>query len=359
MVTRRHFPVLVLIAVVLAGTSWRYAIEAAPATPATVAPGTLAETGLYANGRIDQIDSRNRPFSPQYPLWTDGATKRRWIGLPAGAQIDATDIYEWTFPVGTKVWKEFAFNGRKVETRFIWRASANEWIFASYVWNSDGTGAALAPPGGVPQVAEVAPNKFHSIPAVDQCRACHVSNRTEILGFNALQLSTDRDANALHAEPLAAGMLTLETLSQEGLLSPARPDLVTAPPRIAARSADERALLGYLAANCGACHNRQTDLAPLGLQWKHGEIATRGADALVSLAGHRTKWQVPGVPEGDSVVIDPAHPEQSAVLKRMRSRSPASQMPPLGTVVQDREAIALLQRWLESEASTASMERER
>jgi hypothetical protein len=186
-----------------------------------------------------------------------------------------------------------------------------------------------------------------------------VSNRTEILGFNALQLSTDRDPNALHGEPLTAAMVTLETLSTEGLLTPARPELVTAPPRIAARSAEERALLGYLAGNCGVCHNRQTELAPLGLHWKHGDVAVRGADALISLEGHRTKWQASGVPDGETVVIDPMNPEQSAMLRRMRSRSPASQMPPLGTVVQDREAVALLQRWLEMQAITVSREHER
>ena len=359
MVSRGYFAVVALVALMVAGTSWRFAIEAAPAAAPLVAPATLVETGLYADTRIGEIDPRNRPFSPQYPLWTDGATKRRWIQLPAGAQIDATDAYEWQLPVGTKVWKEFAFAGRKVETRFIWRASANEWVFASYVWNAEATAAVLADRDGLPGAAEVAPNKFHNIPSVDQCRACHVSNRTEILGFNALQLSTDRDPNALHGEPLAAGMVTLETLSNEGLLAPARPELVATPPRIAARSAEERALLGYLAGNCGACHNRQTELAPLGLHWKHGDLATRGADALLSLEGHRTKWQASGVADGETVVIDPMNPEQSAILRRMRSRSPASQMPPLGTVVQDREAVALLQRWLESQAVTVSREHER
>jgi hypothetical protein len=34
-------------------------------------------------------------------------------------------------------------------------------------------------------------------------------------------------------------------------------------------------------------------------------------------------------------------------------------MPPLGTVVTDKEAVALLQRWLESQAITASREHER
>ena len=60
-----------------------------------------------------------------------------------------------------------------------------------------------------PNIAEVAPGKRHSIPSVAECRSCHDSARTEILGFNALQLSTDRDPQALHAEPLSPDMVTL------------------------------------------------------------------------------------------------------------------------------------------------------
>ena len=140
------------------------------------------------------------------------------------------------------------------------------------------------------------------------------------------------------------------------MLAPARPELAANPPRITARTADERALLGYLAGNCGGCHNRQSDLAPLGLHWKHSDMTSRGADALLGLLAHRTKWQVPGVPEGESVVIDSTRPEESALLRRMRSRSPASQMPPMGTAVQDREAVGRSSAggWRASRPSAAS-----
>lgn len=356
---RRHFAVVALTTMAVAGMSWWRAIEAAPAAPPPVAPESLTETGLYETGRVGVIDGRNRPFSPQYPLWTDGATKRRWIRLPEGARIDTTDVNDWEIPVGTKVWKEFAFGGRKVETRFIWRTGDSAWVFASYAWNPEGTEARLAPADGAPRVAEVAPNRFHSIPAVDQCRACHGSDRPQLLGVNALQLSDDRDPNAPHAEALEPGMLTLRSLVAEGLLTPDRSALAADPPRIAARTPDERALLGYLAGNCGACHNRKSDLAPLGLLWRHSDVTTMGAEALIGLVSRRTKWQVPGVPDGESVAIDPRHPEQSAILRRMRSRGPASQMPPLGTVVADREAVELLTRWLASPGSLPSGERER
>jgi hypothetical protein len=82
---------------------------ATPAAPK--APDALEETGLYANFVALQIDPRHLPFSPQYPLWTDGATKRQWISLPPGTAIDASDPEAWVFPTGTRLWKEFSFNG--------------------------------------------------------------------------------------------------------------------------------------------------------------------------------------------------------------------------------------------------------
>jgi hypothetical protein len=161
-------------------------------------PERLSSTGLYRPGTLT-VDPRNRPFAPQYPLWTDGAHKRRWIQLPAGSTIGARDVDHWDFPVGTRLWKEFAFGGRKVETRLIWRQRDDHWVFASYVWNDAQTDAALAPAEGIAGVAEVAPGKWHGVPGRDDCRTCHENGRAPVLGFTALQLSTDRDPNAPHA----------------------------------------------------------------------------------------------------------------------------------------------------------------
>ena len=73
------------------------------------APALLSETGLYEASRPGAIARGVRQFSPQYPLWSDGAAKARWVYLPACATIDATDGADWGFPVGTKFWNEFAF----------------------------------------------------------------------------------------------------------------------------------------------------------------------------------------------------------------------------------------------------------
>jgi hypothetical protein len=283
---------------------------------------------------------------PQYPLWTDGAGKARWIFLPPGTAIDTRDPGAWRFPVGTKFWKEFSFNGRRVETRFLWHASENEWVFATYAWNQEGTDALLAPDAGIRHAAEVAPGRAHDIPSAADCRACHGERKPGPLGFNALQLSTDRDPNAIHGAPLAPGMTTLATLNAEGLLSPARPDLVANPPRIRAADPLTRSVIGYFAGNCGHCHNGNGEIAYDGPSLKHSDVLDGDAVAAALLATSTT-WQVPGQPEGASFMLRRAHPEASAMLYRMKSRRPSSQMPPLGTNLKDEEAIEAVSRWIE------------
>ncbi len=109
--------------------------EAAPGAAARPVPRRLADTGLYSDFAAREIDPRNLHFAPQYPLWTDGAHKSRWIRLPKGAAIDARDPEAWRFPVGTKLWKEFAWS-RRVETRYLERTRGG-WVYASYLWAED------------------------------------------------------------------------------------------------------------------------------------------------------------------------------------------------------------------------------
>jgi len=299
-------------------------------------PQHLAETGAF--------DPANRAFAPQYPLWSDGMSKQRWIYLPAGTTIDTSDPEDWKFPVGTRLWKEFSLNGRKVETRFLWKASEAGWIPAVYVWNAEGTDATLAPEDGIPRHVEVAPNKFHSIPSRTDCTACHGAKKPVPLGFTALQLSTDRDPNAIHGEPLRPGMVTVQTLVDEKRLS--NPAGVAANARIATADPATRAVLGYLSANCAMCHNGRGEIAALAPVIRVADLLADGDAVARALLSHPTRWQVPGVPDGRSVLVHPGEPALSAMLLRMRSRSPSSQMPPLGTVVRDQAAIDAVTAWI-------------
>jgi hypothetical protein len=321
------------------------AAPAASASPSPPLPDRLSDTGLYLPGTLD-VDPRNRAFSPQYPLWTDGAQKARWIQLPPGSRIVARDADAWEFPVGTRLWKEFAFEGRKVETRMLWRATAERWAYGAYLWNEAQTEATLVPAEGARAVAQVAPGKSHDVPSRDDCRACHESGAGNVLGFSALQLSPDRDPGAPHAEPLQPGMVTLQTLVDERLID-APSGLFARAPRIPG-NARTRAAFGYLSANCGHCHNAQSAIATARFPLRMPAYATPAhlAQAIDALVARTTKWDLPHSTPGTTAMLRPGAPDTSALLVRMRSRRPSSQMPPLGSTVADIEAVNLVAAWI-------------
>jgi hypothetical protein len=106
-------------------------------------PARLSETGLYASAGSSKLAGDVRPYAPAHELWSDGATKRRWIRLPPGGRIDTADMDAWSFPVGTRLWKEFSRDGRRIETRLLTRVDAGPdgWVALAYVWNAGGTEA--------------------------------------------------------------------------------------------------------------------------------------------------------------------------------------------------------------------------
>jgi len=343
-------------------------LAAAPAAPSTppvatsasaadaialdaVPPARLSDTGLFTDAAARTLAPGVVPFSPQYPLWTDGAAKRRWILLPAGSTIDASDADAWRFPIGTKLWKEFAF-GRAVETRYVARLADGRWLFAAYRWDDDGHDATLVAARGARAVAQIAPGVRHDIPSRTDCLACHGGRATPVLGFTALQLSTDRDPLAPHAEPLPAGAATLASLSASGRLAGAPTSLASSPPRIAAPTPRARAALGYLHGNCAACHRASGDLERLALSFEP-PLSDAPPRALTTTANVPARFRFPAdaVASPRLVPGDPAH---STLVRRMASRTPAEQMPPLGTHLVDRDALALIEAWIRDEVRLAS-----
>jgi hypothetical protein len=318
----------------------------APPAGAESLPERLSQTGLYAGGAdsaAKRVAEGVMTFTPQYPLWSDGASKRRFLYLPPGTAIDASDPDAWVFPVGTRLWKEFSYS-RRVETRYL-ELTPGGWEFATYRWLEDESDALLAPKHGVRGVYRTPDGGSYDLPARSDCRACHEGNVSRVLGFSALQLSGDRDPGAAHGEPVQPGDVDLAFLLEKGLLKGFPGSVVDAPPRIPARSATERAALGYLHGNCASCHNGRGPLADLdfSLEVRVGSGA-KVPEALVTGLERLARFQPAGSPPTPRLAA--GRPEASLVLQRMSRRDPISQMPPLGSQVVDREAVALVERWI-------------
>ena len=75
-------------------------------------PSKLSEVGLYRGAGLD-ARAPALAYEPGYPLWSDGGDKRRAIVLPEGASIDGSDPENYLMPLGTLIFKTFAFRTRQ------------------------------------------------------------------------------------------------------------------------------------------------------------------------------------------------------------------------------------------------------
>jgi hypothetical protein len=321
-----------------------------PASPllAGCADGTrLVCTGLYgpeSGWRQKAVAPGIAGYDPAFHLWSDGLQKARYVYLPPGAQIDTRDMDEWVFPVGTKIWKQFSWQGHRIETRFLEKLGPDAWRMTTFAWNADESeareelrGRTLTLPGT---------DRPYDIPSADDCGRCHGGRRDGVLGFEALAL----------ADATATG-LTLDELARGGRLT-----RVPVPGVLAlAGTPTERAALGWLHMNCGvSCHNPNISASAcftgLDLKLATNELAEPTRNPIVrttlnkptTMLGYRD-------PTAPLIRLVPGHPEQSALYVRARSRRTTLAMPPLATHVADADGLEILGRWI-TELGRASRE---
>lgn len=281
-------------------------------------PERLSQTGLYADLAGDVVVDEAIAFAPRFPLWTDGATKRRWMVLPDGESVDTSAADDWQFPVGTKFFKEFTRDGVRVETRLNTR-NADGWTAAAYIWNEAGDDAVRQ----IEAVEDVS-GTLHDVPSTAQCLACHAGRGNFTLGFSATQLEP-----ATRADLHAAGVLS---------------DAVDAEPQL-----PDTALagLGALHGNCSHCHNATRDDQPqattcfappvdddddaFDLSLPPDLASVDAAPAVLT-----GRWQLGEI--GDSEVLDR--------MSERNTREERPSMPPLGTELVDEEGLAAVEAFI-------------
>src|SRR5512139_401839 len=143
--------------------------DAKPDAPESPFPLHLSETGLFSDIATETLGKNVEAYEPKYVLWSDGATKRRWVRLPAGKQIDTSDMDFWKYPAGTTAWKEFSRDGKRLETRMLQKGpTRDDWLMISYAWREDGSDA-----DAVPEGKKGVQGTDHDIPAAVDCYDCH------------------------------------------------------------------------------------------------------------------------------------------------------------------------------------------
>lgn len=307
-------------------------------------PMELRCTGLYGDWEKRTIACGVRAYSPAHALWSDGAEKHRYVWLPEGALIDATDPDALLFPVGTKFWKEFrvpADAGLLLgETRLL-RKTESGWLYTAYVWTSDGQDAIQTNDGVVDLHGT-----GHTVPTRDQCVECHAGRRDFILGWDSVLLGE------------GATGLTLDELVAAGVAATSDAGLPNGAQGRAPGDATESAALGYLHANCGvSCHNpspgARAQTSGLYLQLQANTQSALDAPAVVTGVNRLPSPLAPlgdlqPPPAGSFYDLLPMDPGRSLLLARMKLRDHVAQMPRIGTNRVDEAGVRVVTAWIEA-----------
>jgi len=206
--------------------------------PGTTAPKDVFCIGLYAGRDPTRYAPTALPYTPGVTFWSDGAEKTRYLTLPPSTQIDTSNMDAWKFPVGTKAFKEFRFDGKLVETRLVWKQAETNWVFATYIWDSTQTEAPL----NESRTPVLLPSGYE-IPTARDCGKCHHGGSDKLLGIEAIELGL----------PTAKGVTLASLVAANQLSAPPATTSIELPEDSTGKAA---AALGYLHANCGMpCHS--------------------------------------------------------------------------------------------------------
>lgn len=293
----------------------------------------LSDTAFFKQYNRTNISNFKR-FEPQYPLYSDNTTKRRWIYLPEDAQIDTQNLDGWIFPKGTILWKEFTLDGLKIETRVLEKFGdgngPSAWRPSVYLWRNDQMDADLLDPNvtdfytdtSIPEkeiYAAFAEQSRYRIAHTNQCMTCHQGVADVSLGFNYLQLSSTR-------------IVSIQTLKDEKKLSHP-PMLYDELPGTLAQKAG----LGYIQGNCAHCHMGR---AGVPHNFRHFANNDRYSDEPIVMAATNSAG-----------LIVAGDPDSSRLFNRFQGLSTplggtSNRMPQLGSAIVDPIGRGVLNDWI-------------
>jgi uncharacterized repeat protein (TIGR03806 family) len=301
---------------------------------ASTTPALLSQTGCFDATDPTIPASGLIPYDINSGLWTDGASKRRWMALPDGDTVDIDVDGDFLFPVGTVLVKEFAYDDVPHETRLFVRHMDGIWTGYSYEWREDGSDADLLPAGKV----KVLPTGHSwTYPSRAECLRCHNDTANFSLGPEMAQLNREM----LYPQSLRIAN-QLETLEHIGIFTYGLPASIEDIPAYAEldqthHSVDYRAR-SYLHSNCSGCHRPgEITQAPMDLSFSSPTTASNLCDVTPAFGD----LGVVG-----AKILSPGNPDLSVLKLRDESRDPLIQMPPLGTAIVHNEWISLLESWI-------------
>lgn len=331
---------------------------------------TLADYHLFASSTdVTQAPlSGGIPYDLSTQLFTDYASKYRFVFIPENTTINYTQNESLDFPVGAVLVKTFAMpedtafrglsNERLIETRLLIHR-ANGWAALPYVWNESGTEATLAIAGkNIPmQVTHNGQVKefIYGVPDTNKCKQCHqlkdVNTGISVfapIGPKARHLNKDFEYSSITENQL-------QHWQSAGILTGLPADLSTVALLPSYEDGDEAALpgknatqlmslaKGYLDVNCAHCHRPEGNASNTGVHLEYW----RDYDNHKS---HHGVCKKPIAFGGGALEYDvvPGKAVNSILHARMDSDKPGDRMPEIGRSLIHEEGVRLIEAWINS-----------
>ncbi|MBY5994178.1 parallel beta-helix domain-containing protein [Ferrimonas balearica] len=327
----------------------------------------LSDYNLFADSTNPKgvANSGGLPYDLNSALFTDYATKYRYVFVPGGQAAEYSDQEVFDFPVGSVLVKTFAMpddtatpgneNEEILETRLLIHREAG-WSALPYVWNAAKDEAGLAKPGSIMNQSVVHQGETiefdYVVPSINQCKQCHQFSgddgiaRFMPIGPKARYLNGDYAYNDGSANQLThwaghgiltgvpADLATVQTVPAFELLG--NGDLSGATDAQVMDLAK-----GYLDINCAHCHRPEGNASNTGLKLEYWRPYAGNEQA-------HGECKSPVAYGGGSLGFDivPGDPESSIMHYRMASTDPGDRMPEIGRSLAHDAGVDLIREWI-------------
>lgn len=282
------------------------------------------------------------PYDLNTPLFSDYASKYRFVWMPPNTSAQYRDDGPFDFPIGTILAKTFAFpvDGspaqRLIETRLLVHAPSG-WTPLLYIWDDKQRDATLElVPDPVPVKWTDATGVHHEftyvIPNLNECHECHDNQKVFLpIGPKARNLNK----NYTYPEGAENQLAHWARIGYLQGLPETRPKTAKWDDPSTGTLADRAT--AYLDNNCAHCHQPGGQAGYTGVDFRLTQTAHQGFCKSPNSAG-----EVGGL----SYDIVPGHPDQSILIYRLESTAPKTSMPALSRDVVHVEGVKLLKEWI-------------
>jgi uncharacterized repeat protein (TIGR03806 family) len=328
-----------------------------PTVFAGTLPTQLSLTGVFSDTPTMTPAASLIPYTPNVPLWSDGAQKVRYFSVPnSGApyapaeQIAFAATGTWSFPAGTVFVKTFELQTnqsdpsslRRLETRLLVRDTNGAVYGVTYKWRPDYSDADLLTTNLTESIPITTPtgmtNQSWYYPSPSDCLQCHTAVANYVLGVNARQL------NNTMTYPNGVTDNELRAINRTGLFNPAFDEAtISGMERLSAITNTAAPLVerarSYLDANCAQCHQ------PNG----PGPTFDARYDTPLTNQNILNTPAVKGNFGYDNVNIVTSNDVwRSSLYIRMNTLDPTIKMPPLARNLIDTNAVQVMADWINS-----------